>query len=155
MLGTTMEIQPIPKHENAVSIRYEDSWHGDVYCPFCGMKSIGFVSGQLEAMPCPHIVFAEAHGEVLHIADVFIQLLKELVPSVTEEKAYGLGGIPWPNSDNDGLVNISTDSFCTIVPNSITIATFDSESGEEMTVTFAPVDVQKSARLDVKSVRRD
>lgn len=151
--GASMEIQPIPSHKNAFYIRYEDTWHGDVFCPFCGTKSVDFVSGELEASVCPHIVFAETDCEVLHIADVFLRELKKLVPSVTEEMALSAGTVPWPDFHGDGVGPVSIDSFCIIVPNSITIATFDSETGEERTLSFVPADVHKSTHSDVKPIR--
>lgn len=146
-------MKPIPKHENAIDIRYEDTWHGDMYCPFCGTKSIDFIDGKPEAMICPHLVFAEADAQVLHIADVFQKELKKIIPSFTEENADDRGTFPWPSADGDGTESISTDSFCSIVPNSITIGTIDSSTGDETVVSFAPIDVARLEPLNVKPVR--
>jgi hypothetical protein len=146
-------MKPIPKHENAIYIRYEDTWHGDIFCPFCGTKSIDFVDGKPEAIICPHLIFAEADAQVLLIADVFLQKLKEIIPSFTEKKANDRGTFPWPSADGGGMESISTDSFCQIVPNSITIATFDSNTGDKTVVSFVPVDVARLEPLNVKPLR--
>ena len=144
-----MVIQTIPDHENSVYIMYEDIWHGDIYCPFCGTISVNLLSGQLEEMMCPHILFAESPSEIVYLADIFLKELQKLVPSLTRERAFDVGSVPWPSDEGDGFVSTSTSSFCGIFPNSITIATCDSQTGDETTISFAPVNVAKLERLNV------
>lgn len=148
-----MEIKPIPSHETSASIRYIDAWYDEFYCPFCGMKTIDFVAGELEAMVCPHMVFAEADGEVLYMSDSFLKEIRKLIPTADEERAYQFSSFPWPSADGNSDINVSAGSFCEIVPNSLTISTFDGLSGEDTIVSFAPVDVERSDRLKAKAKR--
>lgn len=142
----------IPTDPSSVTIVYRDDWNGDLFCPFCGIKAIEFVDGELEAMVCPHIICAAAHGAVLHVSDLFLEALKKLDSTLTYERVCNRGSVPWPDADGH-IYDFSTDSFCGIVPKSITIITVDSETGEEMTVAFAPVPAPRSARLNVQSKR--
>lgn len=147
-----MQFKEIPKDPSSVTVIYNDDWHGDLFCPFCGIKAIEFVDGELEAMVCPHVLCAAAHGSVLLVSDVFLAALKKLDATVTYEQACERGYMVWPDSDGH-MCHVSTDSFCGIVPKSITIITVDSETCEEMTVAFAPVPAPRSARLNVQSKR--
>lgn len=142
----------IPTDPSSVTIVYRDDWNGDLFCPFCGIKAIEFVDGELEAMVCPHVLCAAAHGSVLLVSDVFLAELKKLDATVTYKQACEMGYMLW--SDSRGQVcHVSTDSFCGIVPKSLTIIAADTKTGEEMTVSFAPVPAPRSARLDVKSTK--
>lgn len=133
-----MNIKPIPKHESSVAIMYEDIPDGSFYCPFCGTETITYFDQNLKNNFCDHLIFACAEGAVLTVSDLFLRHLKDIVPEVTHELACEIGHIPW--ADRDGsVVNVSTDSFCGIVPNSLTIRTFNTGKGEEIAVSFAPV----------------
>lgn len=149
-LEAGMQFQEIPKDPSSATIIYHDDWHGDLFCPFCGIKAIEFVDGELEAMVCPHMICAAAHGSVLYVSDLFLSELQKLDNTLTYERVCNRGSVPWPDADGD-IFDVSTDSFCSIVPKSITIITVDSDTGEEMTVSFVPVPAPRSARLDVKS----
>ena len=149
-----MSIKPIPKHKNAVSIVYEDTWNGDVFCPFCGMKAIAFVMGEIEAMTCPHIFFAEAHGQVLLASPAFLESVNEIIADSSKKILEDCETVSWPAADDDDFFDVSLGNFCSVFPNSITITTLDSQTGEEMTVGFAPVNAPRSSRLSVISNRK-
>lgn len=134
-----MDLKPIPVHPNSVSIMLNDVWHGDLFCPFCGMKSVAFVGDELKAMPCPHLICATGLGAILYVSDLFMEKLVQMDSTLTYERVCDAGSVPWADTDGEPL-NVSTETFCGIVPNSISITTFDSKTGEDMTVSFAPVD---------------
>ena len=133
-----LDLKPIPEHENSVDIMYEDVPDDSFYCPFCGTETISYINNKLEYNVCDHLICACAEGATLMVSDVFLRHLQELVPTVTHERACETGNIPWPDVDGS-IVNVSTNSFCGIVPNSLTIHTFNTGNGEEVTVSYAPV----------------
>jgi hypothetical protein len=132
--------KPIPKHENSVEILYRDVLVTSFHCPFCGTETISYVNRELEHNVCDHLICAFAEDIILTISDVFLERLKELVPTVTLEQAFEQGHVSWP--DNDGsIIKVTTESFCGIVPNALTIRTFNTANGEEVTVSYAPIEV--------------
>lgn len=133
-----MDLKPIPVHPNSVSIVLYDVCDGDLFCPFCGTKSVAYVGDELEAMPCPHLICATGLSAVLYVSDLFMEKLLDMDSTLTYERVCDVGSVPWADTDGEPL-NVSTDSFCGIVPNSISITTFDSRTGEERAVSFAPV----------------
>jgi hypothetical protein len=135
-----LEVKPIPAHKNSVDILYEDIPDTNFHCPFCGTETITHANDELEHNVCKHLICAFAEGAVLFVSDLFLQHLQKLVPKVTHEHACQLGSIPWPDEDGS-ITNVSTDSFCGIVPNSLTIRTFNTGDGEEVTVSYAPIEV--------------
>jgi hypothetical protein len=149
-LEVRMQYLEIPEDPSSVAIIYNDDWNGDLFCPFCGIKAIEFVDGELEAMVCPHLLCAAAHGSVLYVSDLFLLELQKLDNTLTYERVCNRGSVPWPDADGH-IDDVSTDSFCGIVPKSLTIINVDTKTGEEMTVSFVPVPAPRSARLDVKS----
>lgn len=135
-----MDFKPIPSHGNSVDIRYEDIPDTSFHCPFCGTETISYDNRELEHNPCEHLICACAEDAVLFVSDLFLQHLQKLVPTVTLEQALEQGHVSWP--DNDGsIINVSTESFCKIVPNALTIRTFNTGNGEEVTVSYAPIEV--------------
>lgn len=135
-----MEVKPIPAHKNSVDILYEDIPDTNFHCPFCGTETISYDNRELEHNPCEHLICACAEDAVLFVSDLFLQHLQKLVPKVTHEQACEHGSIPWPDEDGSNCP-VSTDSFCSIVPNSLTIRTFNTGNGEEVTVSYAPIEV--------------
>jgi len=130
-----LNLKPIPEHKSSVNIMYEDVPDDSFYCPFCGTETITYIEQSLEHNVCDHLICACAEGAVLSVSDLFLRHLKDLVPEVTHELACETGHIPWPDMDGS-LVNVCTDSFCGIVPHSLTIRTFNTGNGAEVTVSY-------------------
>ena len=133
-----MEIKPIPEHENSVDIMYEDIPDNSFHCPFCGTETITYVNQELQHDVCDHLICAAAEDRILTVSDLFLRHLQNLVPTVTHELACDKGQIPWPRTDGS-IVNVTTDSFTAIVPNSLTIRTFNTGNSDEVTVSYAPI----------------
>ena len=133
-----MDLKPIPHHENTVDILYENVSDERFYCPFCGVETISYINGTFEHTACEHLICASAEGVVLTVSDLFLRHLQDLVPTVTHEAACDKGVIPWSMVDGTN-VSVATDNFTGIVPNSLTIRTFNTGNGEEVAVSYAPV----------------
>lgn len=132
-----MDLKPIPKHENSVSVIYTDAWDGSLFCPFCGAGAIFVEHGELKPNVCKHMVCAEAASEFLYVSDHYVELVKSLVPDVDRESLCEKGAIAWEAIDGSSC-NVSAIDFAELVPNTLSITLFYSSNGEEMTVAYSP-----------------